>query len=45
MAIFELSRDGIAKVSEVTFDEAGVRERTDLQRILRENVLVVSPDW
>ncbi|MBE7464243.1 MAG: hypothetical protein HS116_12260 [Planctomycetes bacterium] len=44
MAIFELSRDGVAKVSEVTFGEAGVRERADLQRVLRENVHIVSPD-
>ena len=44
MAIYEFSADGIHKVHETTFGTAGLQERHDLQRLLRSNIQVVSPD-
>ena len=44
MAIYEITKDHIRTVEETTFSTAGVRERTDLQRLLREQVDIVSPD-
>jgi len=44
MAIYEFKSDRIAKLSETSFAEAGLRERTDLQRLLRENIDVIAPD-
>jgi hypothetical protein len=43
MAIFEILADGFKKVEETSFCTAGIGERTDLQRLLRTNVAVVSP--
>ena len=44
MAIFEILTDGFKKVEETSFSAEGIRERADLQRLLRSNVNVVSPD-
>lgn len=44
MAIFEMQADQIVKIPETSFDREGLRERTDLQRLLRENIEVVAPD-
>ena len=44
MAIFEILSDGFKKVEETSFCEAGIRERADLQRLLRANVEVISPE-
>jgi hypothetical protein len=44
MPLFRLSGDGIAQVAETTFSALGIRERGDLQRILRANVAVIAPD-
>ncbi len=44
MAIFEILADGFKKVEETSFCAAGIRERADLQRLLRNNVEVISPD-
>ena len=44
MPIFEITPSAIRKLSETTFSAAGVRERADLQRLLRSNIEVVSPD-
>jgi hypothetical protein len=44
MPIFEITQSEIRKLSETTFSAAGVRERADLQRLLRSNVEVLSPD-
>jgi hypothetical protein len=44
MAIYEITKDQIRLVSETRFSTAGVRERTDLQRLLREQIQIVSPD-
>jgi len=44
MAIYEIRDDGFKKVEETTFSTAGIRERADLQRLLRADVEVISPD-
>jgi hypothetical protein len=44
MAIYELTSNGIQAVNSTTFGTEGVRERSDLQRLLRAQVEVVSPD-
>jgi hypothetical protein len=44
MPIFEITQSSIRKLSETTFSAAGVRERADLQRLLRANIQVISPD-
>ncbi len=44
MAIYELTTDGIETLSETRFADLGIKERQDLQRILRDHVGVVSPD-
>jgi hypothetical protein len=43
MPIFEITQSEIRKLIETTFSAAGVRERADLQRLLRSNVDVLSP--
>lgn len=44
MAIYEITKDQIRTVAETSFSKAGVRERGDLQRLLREQIQIVSPD-
>ena len=44
MAIYEITADQIRKIPETTFSLAGLRERYDLQRLLRKHFDVISPD-
>ncbi len=44
MAIFEVQADGIRPIPVTTFDQAGLRERYDLQRLLRKQIDVIVPD-
>ncbi len=44
MAIYELTKDCIREIEESKFAELGFSERGDLQRLLREQVDVISPD-
>lgn len=44
MAIYELKSDQIIEVPKTTFSEEGVKERSDLQRLLRTQIDVVSPN-
>ncbi len=44
MAIYEITKDQMRLVRETSFSTAGVRERGDLQRLLREQIQIVSPD-
>lgn len=44
MAIFELTNETIEAVNPTTFGVEGVKERADLQRVLRSHIDVVSPD-
>ncbi len=44
MPIYELTSDTIRPLDETTFKDANLHERSDLQRLLREHVEVISPD-
>ncbi|QDU15111.1 hypothetical protein CA11_29310 [Gimesia maris] len=44
MAIYEISSDQFRKINETSFSNAGLRERQDLQRLLRSQIEIVSPD-
>lgn len=43
MALHELSASGFSTVASVEFSNVGVKERADLQRILRDRIEIVSP--
>jgi hypothetical protein len=42
--IYEFAQSGTAALTTATFSSVNVRERRDLQRLLRENVEVIAPD-
>lgn len=44
MPIYELTRDSLVKVDEASLASQGIRERDDLQRILRTQISAVFPD-
>lgn len=44
MPIYEFAPDGIQALSKTTFSALQLHERRDLQRLLRENIAVISPD-
>ena len=44
MPIYEIVSDEIRTLAETTFRREGIREREDLQRLLRENIGVISPE-
>ena len=44
MSIFELEKDRIVQLPETSFSAEGVKERQDLQRILRSRIEVLDPD-
>lgn len=44
MAIYELGKDAIHAVPEARFSKLGLKERGDLQRLLRDRIEVVAPD-
>lgn len=44
MAIYEITADEFRKIDETSFSSAGVRERQDMQRLLRGQIEIVSPD-
>lgn len=44
MPIYELTRDSLIKVDEASLASQGIRERDDLQRILRTQISAVFPD-
>ena len=44
MPIYEITSSSFRKLGETTFSAAGVKERGDLQRLLRGQIEVVSPD-
>lgn len=44
MPLYELSSDVIAEIPTVTYASLGLREREDVQRVLREHIDVLSPD-
>ena len=44
MTIYEITSDNFRKIDETSFSSAGLRERQDLQRLLRRQIEIVSPD-
>jgi hypothetical protein len=44
MPIYEMKSDWIERLDETSFKKAGIKERTDLQRLLRHQIEVISPD-
>jgi hypothetical protein len=42
--VYRLSPESIDALSEITFAAAGIKERGDLQRLLRSQIEVISPD-
>jgi hypothetical protein len=44
MPIYEFTHTGIDRLEERTFGSAGLHERRDLQRLLREHVEVIAPE-
>ncbi len=44
MAIYEISSDKFRKIDQTSFSNAGLRERQDLQRLLRSQIEIVSPE-
>jgi hypothetical protein len=43
MAIYKITKDQIRSIDETSFGKARVHERSDLQRLLREQIQIVSP--
>lgn len=44
MAIYQVTEDEIKTISRTTFSEAGLKEREDLQRLLKHQIEIISPD-
>lgn len=44
MPIYELAADKLTPLSETSFEIEGVRERSDLQRLLRDQIDIIAPD-
>jgi hypothetical protein len=44
MPLYTMTNSAITPVAETTFGAAGIRERADMQRLLRENVAMVAPE-
>ena len=44
MAIYEIESEGINPIPQARFSELGLRERSDLQRVIRDRVDVVAPE-
>jgi len=44
LAIYEITEQSIRALPETTFSVAGLSERGDLQRLLRTNIQIISPN-
>jgi hypothetical protein len=44
MPIYRMDENSFIPVSETTFAAAGLKERDDIQRRLRENIAIIAPD-
>lgn len=44
MPLYEVAAENLNKIEQTSFDAAGLRERTDLQRLLRKQIDVILPD-
>lgn len=44
MALYEVNSENLTKITQTTFEQVGLRERTDLQRLLKKQIDVISPE-
>jgi RecB family endonuclease NucS len=44
MPLYEVTADQLKRIEETSFREARIRERADLQRLLRSQIEIVLPD-
>lgn len=44
MAVYRLTKESIVQLPETSFAAKGIKQRTDLQRLLKPNIAVVAPD-
>lgn len=44
MAIYEITENGLDKIPETNFQLEGIKEREDLQRLLREQIEILAPN-
>lgn len=44
MSLYEITSESLKPVPQTTFDQAGLRERADLQRLLRKQIDVILPE-
>ncbi len=44
MAIYQIDNNEIVAIKETSFAERGLRERSDLQRLLKKQIEIISPD-
>jgi len=44
MAIFEITKDALLELPATTLAEQGIRERYDLQQLLRQNIQAIAPN-
>lgn len=44
MALYEITPDNLKRITQTTFDQANLRERADLQRLLKRQIDVILPD-
>lgn len=44
MALYEFKTDSMTEIPTATYAELGIREREDVQRVLREQIDIISPD-
>lgn len=44
MPIYHMKEDEITKVESTTFAEQGLKERQDLQRLLKDRIEIISED-
>ena len=44
MAIYQVTDNEIKTISRTTFSESGLKEREDLQRLLKHQIEIISPD-
>src|SRR5215208_1532297 len=44
MALYEVTSDNLTRIARTSFDRTGLRERDDLQRLLKKQIDVILPD-
>jgi hypothetical protein len=44
MALYQVNSDSLGKIKQTTFSEQGIKERTDLQRLLKSQIEVIADD-